>query len=94
MLDELFLENGTCRCPSISLLELCEESRMLCRVCGDRTTCTHYGGTCCMSCKAFFRRYARRQVGSIDENFALINVDRCSREHYSVEAELIHVKSA
>jgi len=34
---------------------------MLCQVCGDSTTCTHYGGTCCMSCKAFFRRFARRQ---------------------------------
>ena len=27
-----------------------------CRVCGDVARCYHFGGLCCASCKAFFRR--------------------------------------
>ena len=33
------------------------EGRILCRICGDSAVRhVHYGGHCCFSCKAFFRR--------------------------------------
>ena len=28
----------------------------ICGVCGDVARCYHFGGLCCASCKAFFRR--------------------------------------
>jgi len=34
----------------------CESPRKLCKVCGDKAKSFHFGGFCCESCKAFFRR--------------------------------------
>ena len=50
-------------------------AKILCRICGDSAVRhVHYGGHCCFSCKAFFRRVRKGAI------FWLINIKDKSRE--------------
>ena len=52
--------NAETKCVSTS--KLCREVT-LCRICGDTATeHIHYGGRCCASCRAFFRRSVEKET--------------------------------